>query len=591
MLSNAHFYGVKVMSGLFATKANAYLSGSGNPTSPLTNIYRDVMTNYLSGFDGMGFDMGNDIDVDTVLQGTRLMNAAVFDAERTAIDGSFTNRGNFLLFRAMSQTSTWPPGPVMFPYETVDELNIVGVPGYYPTDFGLFSEVLREAKQVQSYSWVTRPGTTPQFAGWNLLSAGTNGNKWSMGYCAILPSVPVIGGGFGEMDPPCGPYPAGGGANSPLLTLVTNLEVNSIIQDPGVIPCSVAYSNTQAEVWVRPLGYPSSGTNAVLLINASNTAQTVTVTASMLGVSGNLALTIRDPWGHATVSNFTGSFKWSIPATNSVLLTIRPEGSILRLTPMTDEPLSSAFGVNDMAIYNSNGLYLVALMNSQNNGWSRQILSTNGFDPSQVPGLAIRYDIDGMSQTVGSSITSIPDVSGRSYDQTTATGVIWTNHNGEISNKGFAFYQGGSSRSYNLSGQSFSQPVTFFFVCTLPNTPGASAGIFDGITTRENSFTITPTVYMNGGNQISFTGATTNVWQLCQFTFNGASSSVKTNTVQAVAGDVGANGLADLTLGANNVGGVNAVWKFAYLLVYTNTVSSGDATKISNWLNSRFGIY
>jgi hypothetical protein len=113
----------------------------------------------------------------------------------------------------------------------------------------------------------------------------------------------------------------------------------AIQQDSAVVPCWVASSNNLAEVWVRPLGgitantpiygtvrppLPMTTSNAVLIINESTTNQTTTVTAAMLGQPASAPITIRDPWNHTTVSNFTGSFSWTVGPTNMVLLTTFP---------------------------------------------------------------------------------------------------------------------------------------------------------------------------------------------------------------------------------------------------------------------------
>jgi hypothetical protein len=61
--------------------------------------------------------------------------------------------------------------------------------------------------------------------------------------------------------------------------------------------------------------------NAVLLINAAATNQTITCYATNLGQDPTATITLRDPWTHTTISNFVGSFSWTIGPEDSQLLT------------------------------------------------------------------------------------------------------------------------------------------------------------------------------------------------------------------------------------------------------------------------------
>jgi hypothetical protein len=115
--------------------------------------------------------------------------------------------------------------------------------------------------------------------------------------------------------------------------LFTNPVFSSIFKDPGVIPGHVAWSNALQEVWVRPLGFEGSRTNAVLLINAkTNVSHTICVTARMLGVPDNMLMNVQDVFGSGGISSFTGAFSRTIPGTNMILLKTFPAA-----TPFTGE--------------------------------------------------------------------------------------------------------------------------------------------------------------------------------------------------------------------------------------------------------------
>jgi hypothetical protein len=324
MLSFCHKLGVRVLSYVQASRTSDESIGAqtcgGNPYTPLCKMYRDVLTNYVLGFDGLVIDFDvNDIDVETIRIGNRLANQAVFDADAQMIDGSKTNRANFVLERAMAPGSTPnTPGHLLFPYESIYELNVVGAPGLYQ-NYDIFSELLTEARMIMSYRWFVRPGVTPTGGGWDSACRSYEVNRNILSIFAMVCATLNMNSGFGE-------HPASGlWGPIPSVELFTNRVFSSIFKDPGVIPGHVAWSNALQEVWIRPLGFEGSRTNAVLLINSeTNVSHIICVTARMLGVPDNMLMNVQDVFGSAGISNFTGAFSLTIPGTNMILLKTFP---------------------------------------------------------------------------------------------------------------------------------------------------------------------------------------------------------------------------------------------------------------------------
>jgi hypothetical protein len=396
MLSFCHRVGVRVLSYVQASRTNdasngAYTCG-GNPFTPLSRMYGDVLTNYMLGFDGLVIDFDvNDIDVETIRIGNRLANQAVFDADAQMIDASKTNRANFVLERAMAPGSTPnTPGHVLFPYESIYELNVVGVPGLYQ-NYNIFSELLTEARMIMSYRWFVRPGVTPVGGGWDSACAAYEVNRNVLSIFSIVCGTLNMNSGFGE-------YPASGQWGPiPSVTLFTNPVFSSIFKDPGVIPGHVAWSNALQEVWVRPLGFDGSRTNAVLLINAeTNVSRNICVTARMLGVPDNMLMNVQDVFGSGGISNFTGAFSWTIPGTNMCLLKTFPAAAPfvgefvgnLVISPSSTAPKGTNYGAGVWVLWsctnlNSNTLY-ASLRDSTTSNWLTNAVLASYMRPLDV---------------------------------------------------------------------------------------------------------------------------------------------------------------------------------------------------------------
>ena len=110
------------------------------------------------------------------------------------------------------------------------------------------------------------------------------------------------------------------------LQVATNAEFWAYYNDPAMICGWQAWSNNLTEVWIRPLGGVSSGSNLVCLINYNTNAagSNITVTAPMLNVSGSSILQVRDFFGRVNVGTFAGSYTFTVPPRDVVCYAVYP---------------------------------------------------------------------------------------------------------------------------------------------------------------------------------------------------------------------------------------------------------------------------
>ena len=101
--------------------------------------------------------------------------------------------------------------------------------------------------------------------------------------------------------------------------VLTNPEVIAIDQDSrGQQGVKVAEDQTGLQVYSKTLS--GSGRRAVVLLNRTGSAATITARWSDLGLTG--AASVRDVWAGADRGGFTGSYAVSVPAGAAVLLTV-----------------------------------------------------------------------------------------------------------------------------------------------------------------------------------------------------------------------------------------------------------------------------
>ncbi|WP_413230276.1 ricin-type beta-trefoil lectin domain protein [Kitasatospora herbaricolor] len=102
--------------------------------------------------------------------------------------------------------------------------------------------------------------------------------------------------------------------------ILTNPEVIAVDQDPrGLQGVKVAEDTTGLRVYGKVLS--GTGKRAVTLLNRTSSAQNMTVRWSDLGLTGASA-TVRNLWTRSNVGSFGTSYTVSVPAKDSVMLTV-----------------------------------------------------------------------------------------------------------------------------------------------------------------------------------------------------------------------------------------------------------------------------
>ena len=102
--------------------------------------------------------------------------------------------------------------------------------------------------------------------------------------------------------------------------ILKNPEVIAVDQDPrGLQGVKVAEDSTGLQVYSKVLA--GTGKRAVVLLNRGSSAQNMTVRWSDLGLTSASA-TVRNLWTRSNVGSFSTSYSTSVPAKDSVMLTV-----------------------------------------------------------------------------------------------------------------------------------------------------------------------------------------------------------------------------------------------------------------------------
>jgi hypothetical protein len=103
------------------------------------------------------------------------------------------------------------------------------------------------------------------------------------------------------------------------LATLTNLEVIAVDQDPlGALGTEVA-----PNVYAKPLGNFTAGQYAVLLLNRSGAAASITVNWTNLGLVSGSSASVRDLWAHQDLGNYPDGYTSpGIPSHGSMMLKI-----------------------------------------------------------------------------------------------------------------------------------------------------------------------------------------------------------------------------------------------------------------------------
>ncbi len=237
----------------------------------------------------------------------RIAHQAMLDANGSWPIGSTIKRGVPLTF-SVNQEPEW-----RVPSEAAIVANSLYVqPG--PIHYAAHDIANWARHYFMPFAWFNRPGHYTHANALRANEVGHNPNTfrlWSQVLC-------MMAAGFWTTTIT---------ANDPAyLKYMTNQELNSLWLDSAGIVGRVASSNNFREVWVRPLGSPTSRSNLVLLLNtATNGNANLTVTAAQLGVSPSTVMRVRDPLAMTNVATFSGAWTYPLSQTNVALFHVFPD--------------------------------------------------------------------------------------------------------------------------------------------------------------------------------------------------------------------------------------------------------------------------
>jgi hypothetical protein len=220
-----------------------------------------------------------------------------------------------------------------------------------------WGDILREFDSDDAYWFAQAPGTWPDL---DMLAVGLYGisdtegrshfNMW------VIRGAPLIIGTDVRSGASASPPALGPPLSAATLATLSNPEAIAVDQDP-LCACGVKVANG---VYAKPLGTFTSGDYAVLLLNRSSSAISITVNWTDLGLLPGLA-SVRDLWAHQNLGQFTNFYTSpSIPAHGSMLLTI--SGAFDWSQPRTYEAewafntfKENAHAVSQAAAFSNNG--------------------------------------------------------------------------------------------------------------------------------------------------------------------------------------------------------------------------------------------
>jgi Alpha galactosidase A/Alpha galactosidase C-terminal beta sandwich domain len=109
--------------------------------------------------------------------------------------------------------------------------------------------------------------------------------------------------------------------NAAQIAVLTNREVLAVDQDAlGLQAVMVSEPAPGLQVWAKPLA--GHGRRAVLLLNRTDAAQSLSVHWASLGLDPAAATAVRDLWSHKALGAGTAEFETTVPAQDALLLSV-----------------------------------------------------------------------------------------------------------------------------------------------------------------------------------------------------------------------------------------------------------------------------
>lgn len=173
-----------------------------------------------------------------------------------------------------------------------------------------------------------------------------------------------------------------------------------------------------------------------------------------------------------------------------------------------------------------------------------------------------------------------------------ASGALYLSSGG-ANNRAWCYFENGVTQfAQSVGSITYAQPNWIFAVTENTNT-SALGVVVDGNTAREQI------ALQNGGANGSYIYAGTilkagnvpdNKWHLWSAFFNGGSSIVRTDMVQAATGNAGTQGLDTMNVGGQTGGGNRLQGGLAELLVFHSNLSSQDIFLVETYLTNKYKL-
>lgn len=222
-------------------------------------------------------------------------------------------------------------------------------------------------------------------------------------------------------------------------------------------------------------------------------------------------------------------------------------------------------------------------------GWlALGTLPALAFDPADISGLKLRYDIHSLATADGSVITNLLDTSGNSYHAPAyAAGTGWTNNLIELNNQGYLQFKQVSH--FVATNPAIAQPNTIFMVARVYPVAGTYYLMSSG-----NNLYQTASGYIGMDAGTAKESCPINpIWMVYEFQFNGSSSLLRTNGnacwSSATVGT--ASQAASLKLGSRSDNANEGLFDLAYVLFYNAALTTEQSSNVNYWLNEKHHVY
>lgn len=201
------------------------------------------------------------------------------------------------------------------------------------------------------------------------------------------------------------------GTSTNLLQYLTNQDWPTINRDMSTFGCSLLFSNAICEAYIKSLGYPRSGTNAILLHNMSGSATNLTIYSTNIGFGPMSSFSFKDIWAGTNSSLFTNSFTYNVPGNsvqllrvgfvfdyshaNAITLPLKGAPWVLNnLAVATTTTTGSPFLFRDGTIFGTNatsGIGAMAWMIPHGQGWTNAI-AISSWHPQTTSNMTMRTE-------------------------------------------------------------------------------------------------------------------------------------------------------------------------------------------------------